>query len=87
MLKKVLIAIPPAMLEQIDYIAHEEHRTRSDLMREALRRYIGHFKTVNRATVQTTQHHPEPSENYIPEPQQEQQQTNGYNSSFFTPRI
>lgn len=42
--KKILIALPPAMLEQIDYIAQVEHRTRSDLVREALRRYIHNFR-------------------------------------------
>jgi predicted transcriptional regulator len=48
--KKVLIALPPAMLEQIDYIAMMEHRTRSDLIREALRRYIDNFKRESRTT-------------------------------------
>lgn len=38
--KKVLIALPPSMLEQVDHIAEVEHRTRSDLIRESLRRYI-----------------------------------------------
>lgn len=42
--KKVLIAMPPAMLERIDFIAQHEHRTRSDLVREALRRYLDNFK-------------------------------------------
>lgn len=42
--KKVLIALPPAMLEQIDFIAKCEHRTRSDLIREALRRYLDNFR-------------------------------------------
>lgn len=42
--KKVLIALPPAMLEQVDYIASHEHRTRSDLIREALRRYLDNFR-------------------------------------------
>ena len=42
--KKVLIALPPAMLEQVDFIASCEHRTRSDLIREALRRYLDNFK-------------------------------------------
>ena len=42
--KKVLIALPPAMLEQVDFIAQCEHRTRSDLIREALRRYLDNFK-------------------------------------------
>jgi hypothetical protein len=47
--KKVLIALPPAMLEQADHVAHCEHRTRSDLIREALRRYLHNFKIENQA--------------------------------------
>lgn len=42
--KKVLVALPPGLLEQIDFVAQVEHRTRSDLIREALRRYIEGFK-------------------------------------------
>lgn len=42
--KKVLVALPPGLLEQIDSVAQVEHRTRSDLIREALRRYIDGFK-------------------------------------------
>ena len=42
--KKVLIALPPLMLEQVDFIAQTEHRTRSDLIREALRRYLDNFR-------------------------------------------
>lgn len=45
---KILIAIPPAMLEKVDFIAQYEHRTRSDLVREALRRYIGSFDRETR---------------------------------------
>lgn len=41
--RKVLIALPDAMRKKIDQIAEEEHRTRSDLIREALRRYIYNF--------------------------------------------
>jgi len=41
---KVLIALPPRMLEEVDYIAKAEHRNRSDLIREALRRYIAEFR-------------------------------------------
>lgn len=41
--KKVLIALPPAMLQRVDEIAGNEHRTRSDLIREALRRYMQEF--------------------------------------------
>lgn len=42
--KKILIALVPAMLEQIDFAAQCEHRTRSDLVREALRLYLQEFK-------------------------------------------
>ncbi len=42
--RKVLIALPSAMLEYIDFIAQDEHRTRSDLIREALRRYMGAYE-------------------------------------------
>jgi metal-responsive CopG/Arc/MetJ family transcriptional regulator len=42
--KKVLVALPPGLLEQVDFIASVEHRSRSDLIREALRRYIEYFK-------------------------------------------
>ena len=47
--KKVLIALPPAMLEQVDFIAQCEHRTRSDLIREALRRYLDNFRRTQGA--------------------------------------
>lgn len=42
--KKVLISLNPSMLEIVDYIAIGECRTRSDLIREALRRYIQAYK-------------------------------------------
>lgn len=42
--KKVLVALPVGLLEQVDFVAQVEHRTRSDLIREALRRYIDVFK-------------------------------------------
>ncbi len=42
--KKVLIALPHRMLEEVDFIADYEHRTRSDLIREALRRYTDSFR-------------------------------------------
>lgn len=63
MVKKVLIALPPAMLEQVDFIAQVEHRTRSDLIREALRRYLDAFRrSQNTATtvplVDAQQHQP-----------------------------
>jgi len=45
--KKVLVALPPGLLEQIDFVAQVEHRTRSDLIRESLRRYMESFKQSN----------------------------------------
>ncbi len=55
--KKVLIALPFAMLEQVDFVANCEHRTRSDLIREALRRYIDNFRRTQSVHLATS--HPE----------------------------
>lgn len=45
--KKVLVALPAGLLLQVDFISQAEHRTRSDLIREALRRYIENFRREN----------------------------------------
>lgn len=37
---KVLVSIPDKFLGQIDQVAEKEQRTRSELIREALRSYI-----------------------------------------------
>ena len=37
---KILISLPQEFLEDIDRVATEEHRSRSELVREALRLYI-----------------------------------------------
>jgi hypothetical protein len=37
---RVLISLKDGFLEQIDKIAEQEQRTRSELVREALRRYV-----------------------------------------------
>lgn len=34
------ISLPPAMLEELERVRTHEHRTRSELMREALRSYF-----------------------------------------------
>jgi metal-responsive CopG/Arc/MetJ family transcriptional regulator len=52
--KKVLIALPPAMLEQVDFVAQVEHRTRSDMIREALRRYLDNFKKTQGSQIAVT---------------------------------
>lgn len=44
---KVLVNLPPKLLASIDHIALVESRTRSDLIREALRRYEENYKRVN----------------------------------------
>lgn len=37
---RVLISMPEAFLEQIDEVASKEDRTRSELIREAMRQYM-----------------------------------------------
>lgn len=60
--KKILVALPPGLLEQIDFVAQVEHRNRSDLIREALRRYLDAFRRnqhqqrLEVSTIETTQH-------------------------------
>lgn len=44
---KVLVALPPGLLEQIDFVSQVEHRNRSDMIREALRRYMLDFKRAS----------------------------------------
>jgi metal-responsive CopG/Arc/MetJ family transcriptional regulator len=58
--KKVLVAMSPAMLEQVDFTAQCEHRTRSDLIREALRRYLDNFRRSNSISVQDVKMEGEP---------------------------
>lgn len=41
---KVLISLPKEFLDDIDYLASKEKRSRSELIREALRAYIGSQK-------------------------------------------
>jgi metal-responsive CopG/Arc/MetJ family transcriptional regulator len=38
--KKVMVSFPTAFLDEVDAIAEEEHRSRSELLREAMRLYI-----------------------------------------------
>lgn len=49
--KKVLIALPIKMLEEVDALTKIEHRTRADLIREALRRYLANANLINRAAI------------------------------------
>ena len=45
---KVLISMPDEFLEKIDSVANSEQRTRSELIREALRNYIRRNNLFNR---------------------------------------
>ncbi|OGI00288.1 MAG: hypothetical protein A2Y25_01510 [Candidatus Melainabacteria bacterium GWF2_37_15] len=45
---KVLISMPDEFLERIDSVANSEQRTRSELIREALRNYIRRNNLYNR---------------------------------------
>jgi len=45
---KVLISMPDEFLERIDNVANVEQRTRSELIREALRSYIRRNNVFNR---------------------------------------
>jgi metal-responsive CopG/Arc/MetJ family transcriptional regulator len=40
MATKVMVSFPDEFLAQVDRVAQEEHRSRSELVREALRLYI-----------------------------------------------
>ena len=52
---KVLVNFQDEFLQEIDKIAELEHRTRSSLIREALRRYISQYK--NEAQQKETDNH------------------------------
>ena len=41
---KVLVNFQDEFLQEVDKIAELEHRTRSSLIREALRRYLANYK-------------------------------------------
>ena len=36
-------SLPPPLLKKAEAVAHEENRTKSDLLREALRFYVGNY--------------------------------------------
>jgi uncharacterized protein (DUF433 family) len=40
MVNKILVSLPEKFLEEVDRVAAEEHRSRSELIREALRAYM-----------------------------------------------
>lgn len=44
---KVLVNFQDEFLQEIDKVAEQEHRTRSSLIREAVRRYLSQFQSEN----------------------------------------
>lgn len=44
---RILISMPDEFLNKVDYLAGEEQRTRSELVREALRSYLKRTKIAN----------------------------------------
>ncbi len=44
---RVMLSLPKSFLDQVDEAAKEEFRSRSDLMREALRRYLEHRRACS----------------------------------------
>lgn len=44
---RVLISMPERFLDEIDEVAENENRTRSELIREALRTYMNRNRTRN----------------------------------------
>jgi len=48
--KLITISVPPALLRRAEAVAKEEHRTKSELLREALRFYV-ETKAIRRTAV------------------------------------
>jgi len=51
---KVLISMPDEFLDKIDNVAASEQRTRSELIREALREYIRRNNLINTETSESS---------------------------------
>ena len=50
--KKVLIGLPSRLLANVDLMAKCECRTRSDLIREALRRYYDNYRRTESSSAE-----------------------------------
>jgi hypothetical protein len=55
-MKNVGFTVPPAMADEIEQMAQEEHRTKSELFREMLRVYRMYHKQLERAEEEQFQH-------------------------------
>lgn len=56
--KTLTISLPPPMVEELDRVRQREHRTRSELVREALRQYVAMSERMRRIPLAA----PEPGE-------------------------
>ena len=54
---RVLISLPDDFLADVDAVAEREHRSRSELIREALRAYMAGGEPVKRAGVSADAQH------------------------------
>ena len=59
MTERVLISMPERFLFDIDKVAEEEHRSRSELIREALRTYMERRNALERISSNTAQRNAE----------------------------
>ena len=59
MTERVLISMPERFLFDIDKVAEEEHRSRSELIREALRTYMERRNALERISTNTAQRNAE----------------------------
>ncbi len=55
---KVLVNFQDEFLQEIDKVAELEHRTRSSLIREALRRYLSQYKGESTPSENENQNQP-----------------------------
>jgi predicted transcriptional regulator len=55
-MKNVGFTVPPAMADEIEQMAKEEHRTKSELFREMVRVYRMYHKQLERAEEEQFQH-------------------------------
>jgi CopG family transcriptional regulator/antitoxin EndoAI len=58
------VSLPPAMASELERVRRKEHRTRSELVREALRHYIrvADARSVQERVASLPEEHPEPEE-------------------------
>jgi metal-responsive CopG/Arc/MetJ family transcriptional regulator len=53
--KTITVSLPPKMVDELDRVRRNEHRTRSELLREALRSYMASAGTSRSVPVEDAQ--------------------------------